>query len=442
MKNKLVSVVVPVYNAENYIGECIESLCNQTLKEIEIICVDDMSTDGSIEIIKKFQEKDSRITLIYNDEQSEGAALARNIGIKASQGDYLAIVDADDFFEVDMLEKSYKMALLTGADIVMFDALYYDDVRKMDYKPTFSVITINERFLPKEETFSPIDNSDNMFLVTHGAAWGKLFKRDLVLNNNIQFISGRSWDDIIFTYVALCSARKIALLRERLLHYRWNAVNNQTSNRAKYPEVGYRIPYLLKNEFEKRGLYETFKKGLINCTVSRAIGLLNMMDSSESFDELFYALKNSYLELIGAYDIEDDEYFDKYILWCRDCIHETDSSEAYLIKKGFFHVEQKRSFEVRLAEMTKGKTNIAIYGAGKRGTDLFGKVFSGGIYNIVTWVDRKYGLMGYPIEDPDSLCKKIFDYVIVAIEDENIFFEVKKYLLKMNIPEEKILWMY
>lgn len=438
----VISVIVPVFNAERYLAECIESLLAQTLREIEIICVDDMSTDASKSLLLEYQKRDARIRILEHKEKTEGAAQARNMGISAAKGTYLVIVDADDFFEPDMLEKSYEKIESTQADIVMFDAFYYDDLRKRDSKPDFTTHALNGRFLPDAEVFDPKDNCLNMLRMTHGAAWGRLYRRDLIVDNKIQFIDGRYWDDIVFTYTALCSAKKIALLRERLLHYRWNAIGSQTSTKSKYPEVGYKIPYALVYEFKKRGLYETYKIGLVNCAVTRAIYLMNIMDSAESFKVLFFALKNEYLDKLGAYDIEDEAYFDETVLRCRDCIRESDSVAAYLIQKGQFYSQEHLSFEEKLADMTKDKTNIAIYGAGCRGRVVFNEIFSSGLYNIQTWVDRNYGMLGFPVESPEVLKEKEFDYVIVAIEDQKIFDAVKAYLLSIGILEEKILWIF
>lgn len=441
MSNCKISVIVPVYNAEKYLKHCLDTLLAQTFKDIEIICVNDMSTDESVSILREYQQRDARIKILEHREKTEGAAEARNLGISAAKGDYLAIVDADDFFELDMLEKSYSLIEATYADVAIFDAFWYDDLQKIDYKSSHTA-AFNEKFFPKAEVFDPRDNSLNMFRGTHAAPWGKLFRRDLIVDKDIRFISGRYWDDLVFTYTALCSAKKIALLRECLLHYRWNAVESQTSIKGKCPEVGYKITYALKSEFERRCLYDTYRIGLVNCVVSRAISLMNNLDSAAAFRELFFALKDEYLEKLGAYDIEDDEYFNQYVLKCRDCIRDSDSVETYLIRKGKFNLGRNTTFEVKLASMTKNKRNIAIYGAGQKGREVFNRIFSGGIYHICTWVDQNYKALGFPIENPEVLARKDFDYVIVAIEDSQIYDTVKDYLLSMGIEEEQILWLY
>ena len=114
--NVKVSVVMPVYNVENYIEECLDSLINQTLKEIEIICVDDGSTDGTLKLLYKYEEADSRVKIIQ--QQNQYAGVARNNGMKHAVGEYIIFLDSDDFFEKTMLEKMYNEAKRTEADLV------------------------------------------------------------------------------------------------------------------------------------------------------------------------------------------------------------------------------------------------------------------------------------------------------------------------------------
>ena len=122
-----VSVIIPVYNAEKYLEECLDSLLRQTFTDMEIICVDDGSTDSSAEILKRFQEKDRRIRVLFQENQYAG--IARNNGMKIAQGEYLLFLDADDFFEDTLLEKIYSQGKKMGADIVLFGAKQYN--RKM-----------------------------------------------------------------------------------------------------------------------------------------------------------------------------------------------------------------------------------------------------------------------------------------------------------------------
>ena len=122
-KDLKVSVIVPVYNGEKYIEECMDSIVGQTLREIEIICVDDGSTDGSPEILERFRRQDKRVRLI--SQENAGAGAARNRGFKEAGGEYLSFLDADDFFEPDMLETAYRKAKEQKAQILVFGSDQY-----------------------------------------------------------------------------------------------------------------------------------------------------------------------------------------------------------------------------------------------------------------------------------------------------------------------------
>lgn len=112
-----VSVIIPVYNTEKFLRKCLDSVCNQTLQDIEIICINDCSTDGSLEILREYARKDNRIKLIELLENC-GAAKARNIGIDIAEGEYLGFIDSDDYIDLDFYENLYAKAIETSADVV------------------------------------------------------------------------------------------------------------------------------------------------------------------------------------------------------------------------------------------------------------------------------------------------------------------------------------
>ena len=131
-----VSVIIPVYNTEKYLRRCFDSVVNQTLSDIEIICINDCSTDNSLEILQEYASKDKRIKLI-DFKVNKGAAIARNIGIDAATGEYIGFVDSDDFVDLDFYEKLYKKAAETGADAVKGKLFLYDNEKKTDISRCF-----------------------------------------------------------------------------------------------------------------------------------------------------------------------------------------------------------------------------------------------------------------------------------------------------------------
>ncbi|MBR6412137.1 MAG: glycosyltransferase [Alphaproteobacteria bacterium] len=209
-----VSVIIPVYNVEKYLRQCLDSVVNQTLKEIEIILIDDGSTDSSLSICKEYEKKDWRIQ-VYTQE-NKGAGAARNKGLKIAKGEYLSFLDSDDFFELNMLEKLYSKCIDTNSDICICRAkeIKGSVVRSMlwslktDYlwSDTFS---INDPFF-----------SEHLFQVTVGWAWDKLFKLSLVRGSNLWFSDTKNSNDLCFVYSALSVASKISYLNDELIFYR------------------------------------------------------------------------------------------------------------------------------------------------------------------------------------------------------------------------------
>ena len=122
------SVIIPVYNVEEYLNECLDSITNQTLEGIEIICIDDGSTDNSPNLLKEYQKKDQRIKIIT--KENGGQATARNLGIKEAHGEYIAFIDSDDFIEPEMLEKLYTKAKNNNLDIAMCKIATYNNQTK------------------------------------------------------------------------------------------------------------------------------------------------------------------------------------------------------------------------------------------------------------------------------------------------------------------------
>ena len=155
----LVSIIVPVYNVSNYIEQCLNSLTNQTLKEIEIIVVDDCGTDDSIDKAEKLAKKDKRIKIVHN-KTNQGLAESRNIGLKYVKTEYVAFLDSDDWVAEDFIEKLYKACIRENADIAVSDVIYYYNQNKLT---KVWVSTWNFKSV-KKVVSEPKDKQYNMFI--------------------------------------------------------------------------------------------------------------------------------------------------------------------------------------------------------------------------------------------------------------------------------------
>ncbi len=270
-----VSIVIPVYNAEKYLNQCLDSLINQTYKNLEIICVNDGSKDSSLNILNEYAKKDARIKIVTQNNQ--GGAIARNTGLKYITGEYLLIVDADDYFAIDMVEKFYNKAIATDADIVLCNNYLFDNQTK-SIKPQHSIK--NDYPLPKTETFNYKNYKDYIFNFTYGCTWNKFYKTNLILSNNLQFQNVKIVEDVYFVFSSLVLAEKITLMEdEYLIYYRVNTGTQNTTKHNKFPLDFLKVLNLLSEYLEKTELLDDLKQSFINYAINLFIFVYNNVDS-------------------------------------------------------------------------------------------------------------------------------------------------------------------
>ena len=282
-----VSVIIPVYNVEEYLRECLDSVVNQTLKEIEIICVDDGSTDNSLEILKEYAKKDSRITVIT--QQNLHAGVARNAGLAVAKGEYLSFLDSDDFFELNMLEETYSKAKIDNAEIIIFGNYVYDQIKQADVRKT----SFLEKYMQKSP-FSPEEFSKDLFLISNPNAWTKLFKRITIKTNNVFFENYISCNDITFVDTMLTLAKKISLINNPYVHYRINTKINISADRGGKASCFIYAVKKLENNLKKHQKYEIYKKSLETRIDKSFNWELNQCNEQQKVD-----LKNLSIKILG-----------------------------------------------------------------------------------------------------------------------------------------------
>ena len=203
------SIIVPVYNVEKYLPKCLESLIKQTLKDIEIICVNDGSMDNSLAILKEFASKDSRIKII--DNQHQGVAKTRNTGIEQSTGEYIGFVDSDDYIDIDFFEKLYNSATKSNSDIAIASILKHKNffnIYNAKYTKEEIAITIQDKIKLCED-------KKHFFFY----AWNKIYHSGFIKENNIKFSEGQIYEDVMFAIKALYYSNKIISVYGTKYHY-------------------------------------------------------------------------------------------------------------------------------------------------------------------------------------------------------------------------------
>ena len=254
-----VSVIIPVYNVEPYLRQCMDSVVGQTLKDIEIICVDDGSTDDSLNILKEYAAEDSRVQIIQ--QQNAGAGAARNNGMRHATGKYLSFLDSDDFFEPRMLERAYDLAEKDQADFVAYKSDQYH-TEKNQFVPVSWVIRENE--IPPYHPFNHRQMTGNVFKVFVGWAWDKLFLREFVDKYNLTFQEQRTSNDMLFVFSAVALAKKIAVVPAVLAHQRRDAKDSLSKTRENSWDCFYHALTALRDKLKEEGLYEELEKDYIN----------------------------------------------------------------------------------------------------------------------------------------------------------------------------------
>ena len=229
-KRPKISVIVPVYNTEKYLRQCLDTIINQTLKEIEIICVDDGSTDNSLQILKEYQKNDARIVIL--NQNNGGGGKARNTGLEISTGEYLAFLDSDDYFDLQFLEKMYNQALSDKADLVVCMANTYDiRTNKCTLRYTHIKNQLTERI-----PFSYLDmKPSDIFNIFGHVPWNKLYRRDMILKNGLRFQEIHRNNDVYFSILSVICANSITLVKEPLVYYRVGMNTNTQSRICEHP---------------------------------------------------------------------------------------------------------------------------------------------------------------------------------------------------------------
>lgn len=304
-----ISVIIPVYNAALYLRQCLDCVLNQTLTNIEVICVDDGSTDSSLLILREYQQSDSRLKILSGDHSGAGAA--RNKGLESASGDYLLFLDADDFFELDFFSSLYDACTCSSADVCICNSDQYDH-KNMVFRPT---ITIKWDNLPSSQrVFHVNDISGSLFDTFVGWTWDKLFKRSLISQYGLKFQEQRTTNDLYFVYSALIHSELLIIVNKILVHQRVNHHESLSVTRHVSWLCFYNALLALRDELYLYDLFYKYERDFVNYALSFSMwNLITLPDPA--FSELYTMLRNHgflYLEISGH---EKDYFYSDLYYW-------------------------------------------------------------------------------------------------------------------------------
>lgn len=348
-----VSVVVPVYNEESYLRECLDSITGQTLKEIEIICVDDGSTDNSMEILKEYARQDKRVIIL--EQHNSGAGMARNRGMKQASGEYLAFLDSDDIYEKTMLEEMYQEATDENLDMVVCRVDAFNTITGQEREIDWSIKT---NLLPARKPFAAKDVHLDIFSAFIWWPWDKIFKRSYIEETGLQFQNLRTTNDLYFVAAATVNAARISWIEKILAHHRTGLKSSLSVTRENSWDCFYHALVKLKSFMEEKKLYHRFRTDFINYALNFSLWQLNSL-YGHSYSLLYNMLKEQWfyeLEIAGQ---TEDFFYNKKSYQQMKTIMATDL-ESYLLQRILLLEQQNRKNAEEITKLKNTNKNLEL----------------------------------------------------------------------------------
>lgn len=284
-----VSVIVPVYNTQEYLEKCLDALVNQTLEDIEIVIINDGSTDSSEEIIKKYIQNYPQ-KIVYFSKENGGQATARNLGIKKCKGKYIGFADSDDCVDYSMFEKMYNLAEEKSCDMVECNFHFVQETPK------------GLRNLKARGNVREYKDKKDMFINPQVSPWNKLYKREALIKSGIEFPEGLIYEDTAFYIKTISFVEKSAYLDEKLVYYYLHGNSTMNANKSHKVSDIFKVLQDILDFYEKNNLYDEFYeeleyfyvKILLCSSLSRIGRVTDKKLKSKMLDETFELVNSKF----------------------------------------------------------------------------------------------------------------------------------------------------
>ena len=290
-----VSVIIPAYNVELYCSECLNSILGQTLSDIEIICVDDGSTDATPDILRYYARKDPRVTFIR--QENAGAGAARNKGLELARGEYLQFCDPDDWCDADMLASFYATASTTHADVVIASlSPWVDSVasaippKRMELPPAI-VAQLTEK-----NAFDVDELSEQLFTIGGNSPCNKFFRRAVAMEKGLRFQPLRRTNDLLFVKAFLANSKLIAFIDKAYYHYR-RGIQSATTNDALSDSFMFACE-ALRGRLVADGLFDKFRKTYCELAVGSFVFNFKSIQNAAFRERWYSELRPRLLRLV------------------------------------------------------------------------------------------------------------------------------------------------
>lgn len=391
-----ISVIIPVYNIEKYLPECLDSLLNQTFRDFEIICVNDGSKDDSLKILETYAQKDLRIKVITKENGGSGSA--RNRGLAEAQGEYIQFVDGDDYFEPQMLEKLYELAEKHNADIAVCSSRKVDDNGNItESRNPNSPINLDKT--PFNKPFSYKDFPNDIFSLLGTMPWNKLYKKELIQNNELRFPKLTGPDDLCFVFMTEVCAERIVVIDDELINYRFNRAGSVQTYRANHASDIIRAGIFVREFLLAKGLWENVKNAYLQAFMTSIRWEISLCDNLQ---------------------------YDRFIKELKELMPDDWQIFSPALKKDYITLEYLNKFI--------GDKKVFLWGAGIFTQKLLAEEIEKNP-NILGIIDRNTASWGtrlgnYDIYSPEILNEKAADGIVLMVlnNNETIYPALKKEL--------------
>ena len=301
--NIKVSVIMPIYNAYDYLRPAMDSVLDQTLREIEVICIDDGSTDRSLEIIKEYQKSDERVRIVT--ENNAGPSIARNKGIVRARGEYMVFLDADDFYELDMLSRLYEAAKSNDLDIAVARFDIYNNKRS-NFVP--AIDEGHGDIFSGGAIASKNEYPDYILQSTTGYVWNKIFRTAFIKEKELLFAPELYvFEDVYFVCSALSLAERVGRIDNVLVHHRVYSDQSRAKLFRKYYAQVPIVYMRVKDFLMQKGMYVPLARSYLNLSANHCYKIYNLLWSDAKV-QFWNLLHEGYADSFGWYRHESTDY--------------------------------------------------------------------------------------------------------------------------------------
>ena len=345
-----ISVIIPVYNSEKYLKECLDSIIGQTFTDIEIICINDGSTDDSLKILNDYADEDGRIKILSQENRGQGSA--RNNGLSIAKGDYIYFMDSDDILKEEALSETYEVACDKSLDFVMFKLINYDDaIGKYFQQHLYEMPKISE--IVQDRIFSYEDLGDDIFQMAVSPV-NKLYDRKFLTDIDVKFPEDVIFEDNVFFWKMFLKAKRAFFIHEHYYIRRRHESSTTSSTNSRFMDA-FKIHEMLFDIFKENGLFERYERSLLNRRVKLLHYRFDMLegDSKELF---FNEMKNDFQKLDEDYNLSLLNKKNAYIV--TNTINSRSSKELDLLIQNYSLKSKIKKIKSKNKKLKKDIKNI------------------------------------------------------------------------------------